>query len=142
MAAGCGRTWLYGDLLVSAGCNCFLKLTGSPGRRELHVGVEESRHLSGRNLPALDSGSDQSLPLLVPDDLHQAGVALVHVLLQWPLQLLCGVRIHLNQMIHVHNGSRFKVFRHSRRSQVIFFFKLLISSFFFSSATFNHGLQN
>lgn len=124
MAAGCGRTWLYGDLLVSAGWNCFLKLTGSPERRELDVGVEESRHLSGRNLPALDSGSDQSLPLLVPDDLHQAGVALVHVLLQWPLQLLCGVRIHLNQMVHVHNGSRFKVFRHSPRGQVNFFFKI------------------
>lgn len=62
----------------------------SPGRRELHVGVEEARHLGGGHLPALDPGSDESLPLLVPDDLHQAGVALVHVLLQRPFQLLCS----------------------------------------------------
>ena len=62
----------------------------SPGWGELHMGVKESRHLGGGDLPALDSGPDQSLSLLVPDDLHQAGVALVHILLQRTFQLLCS----------------------------------------------------
>ena len=64
--------------------------TNSPGWGELHMGVKESRHLGSGHLPALNPGSDQSLPLLVPDNLHQAGVAFVHVLLQWSFQLLCS----------------------------------------------------
>ncbi|TNN65851.1 hypothetical protein EYF80_023851 [Liparis tanakae] len=45
----------------------------SPGRCKLHVGVEKSRHFGCGHLPALNPGSDQTLPLLVPDDLHKAG---------------------------------------------------------------------
>lgn len=54
------------------------------------MGIKKSCHLSSGNLPALNPGSDQSLSLLVPDDLHQAGVPLVHILLQWAFQLLCS----------------------------------------------------
>lgn len=62
----------------------------SPGWCELHMGVKKSCHLGGGDLPAFDPGPDQPLSLLVPDDLHQARVALVHVLLQRPFQLLCS----------------------------------------------------
>lgn len=62
----------------------------SPEWGELHMGVKKSRHLGGGRLPALNSGSDKSLSLLVPNDLHQAGVALVDIVLQWSFQLLCS----------------------------------------------------
>lgn len=54
------------------------------------MGVKKSCHLGGGDFPAFDPGPDQPLSLLVSDDLHQAGVALVHVLLQRPFQLLCS----------------------------------------------------
>lgn len=54
------------------------------------MGIKKSCHLSSGNLPALNSGSDQSLSLLVPDYLHQARIPLVHILLQRAFQLLCS----------------------------------------------------
>ena len=60
----------------------------SPGRGELHVCVKEAGDLGGGRLPALDARADQTLALMVPHDLHQPGVPLVHVLLQRALELL------------------------------------------------------
>lgn len=54
------------------------------------MGVEKSCHLASGHFPALNSSPDQSLSFQVPHNLYQAGVALVHVLLQRCFQLLCG----------------------------------------------------
>lgn len=62
--------------------------THSPWWGELHMGIKKSCHLSSGYLPTLDPGPDQSLSLLVPYNLHQAGIAFVHILLQWTFQLL------------------------------------------------------
>lgn len=65
-------------------CQC------SPWRGKLHMSVKKTSNFRGGRLPALDSGPDQPLPLLVPYDLHQAGVPLVDVFLQRSFQQLCG----------------------------------------------------
>lgn len=58
-----------------------------PASVELDVGIKEADDGRRGRVPAVYSGSDQALPLAVPHDLHQARVALVHVLVQVEFQL-------------------------------------------------------
>lgn len=58
-----------------------------PASVELDVRVKEAHDGSRGGVPAVDPGSDQTLALAVPHDLHQARVALVHVLVQVELEL-------------------------------------------------------
>ena len=60
-----------------------------PASVELDVGIEEADDGTGGGVPPVDPGSDQTLSLAVPDDLHQARVALVHVLVEVELELHC-----------------------------------------------------
>lgn len=58
-----------------------------PAGVELHVGIKEADDGRRGGVPAVYPGSDQTLPFAVPHDLHQAGVAFVHVLVQVEFQL-------------------------------------------------------
>lgn len=60
-----------------------------PAGVELDVRVEEAHHRRRGRVPAVDSGSDQALPLAVPHDLHQTWVTLVDVLVQVEFQFHC-----------------------------------------------------
>lgn len=54
---------------------------------ELYMGIKEAYDRGCRSVPAVYPGSDQALPLTVADDLYQAWVTLVHILVQIELQL-------------------------------------------------------
>lgn len=58
-----------------------------PASVELNMSIEEADNRRRGCVPAVDSGSDQTLPLVVPHDLHQARVAFVHILVQVEFQL-------------------------------------------------------
>lgn len=75
---GQGSSW---DLVVSD-TTFYL-----PAGVELDVRVKEAHDGRRGRVPAVDSGSDQALPLAVPHNLHQARVALVDVLVQVEFQL-------------------------------------------------------
>lgn len=62
----------------------------SPAHAELHVGVEEADHRGRGRLPALQPRPDQAFPPVVADDLHQARVPPVHILVQAVLELHCS----------------------------------------------------
>lgn len=51
------------------------------------MSVKEADDRSRGRVPAVDTRSDQALPLAVPHDLHQARVAFVHILVQVEFQL-------------------------------------------------------
>lgn len=57
-----------------------------PARVELDVSVKEAHDGRRGGVPAVYSGSDQTLPLAVPHNLHQARVALVDILIQVKFQ--------------------------------------------------------
>ena len=58
-----------------------------PAGVELDVSIKEADDGSRGRVPAVYSGSDQALPLAVPHNLYQAGVAFVHILVQVEFQL-------------------------------------------------------
>lgn len=58
-----------------------------PASVELHMCIKEANDRSCGGVPAVDPGSDQTLTLDVPHDLHQTRVALVYVLVQVELEL-------------------------------------------------------
>lgn len=63
-------------------CDLFL-----PASVKLDVSIKEANNRRRGSIPAMDSGSDQALPLVIPHNLHQARVAFVHILVQVELQL-------------------------------------------------------
>ena len=65
-------------------CDLFVCL---PASVELDVGIEEADDGTSGGIPPVDPSSDQTLSLAVSDDLHQARVALVHVLVKVELEL-------------------------------------------------------
>lgn len=58
-----------------------------PAGVELDVSVKEADDGSRGRVPAVYTGPDQTLPLAVSHNLHEAWVAFVHILIQVEFQL-------------------------------------------------------